>query len=127
MHNGPEATLITLATTRLFDDNVPWPADRETADTLRRKLQEMGLEERVSKNTFRSTSLGLALNVDLQTVFMGYWDTYDMILILREYGLIDEEEFEEILSLLEQDQYSEQMLRTRVRQAYREHYGATLH
>jgi hypothetical protein len=127
MHNGTEATLITLAATRLFDDNVTWPADRETADTLRRKLQEMGLEEQVSENTSRSTSLGLALNVDLQTVFMGQWDTYDMIIILGEYGLIDEEEFEEILSLLEQNQYSEQMLRTRVRQAYRKYYGAALH
>jgi hypothetical protein len=127
MHNGTEATLKTLATTRLFDDDVPWPADRETAAALGRILQEMGLEERVSENTFRRTSLGRALNIDLQTVFMGYWDITDMFFVLEEYSLIDEEEVEEILSLLEQGQYSEQMLRARVRQAYREHYGAALH
>jgi hypothetical protein len=87
----------------------------------------MGLEERVSENTFKRTSLGRALNIDLQTVFMGYWDITDMIFILEEHSLIDGEEVEEIFSLLEQDQYSIRMLRTRVRQAYREHYGAALH
>jgi hypothetical protein len=57
---------------RLFGSG-PWLADRESAVVLSRRLEQLGLEERVpgTSNTWRNTPLGRELHFDLLMVFVG--------------------------------------------------------
>ena len=50
-----------------------WLADMETAAILERRLEQMGLEERVpgDRETWRSTPLGRELHSHLLMVFLG--------------------------------------------------------
>ena len=75
----------------------PWPADREAVSAVRRKLKQMGLVEQVRDEplTWRTTPLGKELNVDLFQVFLGVCHV-DVPIILDEYGLLDESEFDAI-------------------------------
>ena len=53
-----------------------WLADWETAAILSRRLEQMGLEERVpgDREIWRSTPLGRELHSDLLMVFLVLWD-----------------------------------------------------
>ena len=75
-----------------------WLADRETAAILSRRLEQMGLEERVSgdRETWRSTPLGRELHSHLLMVFLGLWDEWEVPMILQDYGVIDDLECEAI-------------------------------
>jgi len=118
--------LATIASTRLFGHE-GWLADREAAIKLNEALQAMGLREQVSANTFRNTSLGNELKVDLYEVFMGLWEPWDMIHVLEEHGLLDEDEVDHLFDLLERDEkHYEPPFKARVQQAYRNFHKATV-
>src|SRR3977135_4156958 len=69
-----------------------WLADRESAAILSRRLEQMGLEERVPRDsdTSRSTPLGKELHSHLLMVFLGLWDEWDIPMILEDHDLIDD-------------------------------------
>jgi hypothetical protein len=79
-----------------------WLADRETAAILSRRLEQMGLEERVSgdRETWRSTPLGRELHSHLLMLFLGLWDEWEVPMILQDYGVIDDLECEAIWGFL---------------------------
>jgi hypothetical protein len=115
--------LEAIVAVRLFGDG-NWLVDRESGPALSKVLQEMGLEEQLPNDpkTTRSTSLGKEFNIDLQMVFMGLWEPWDMIFILEEHELIDTDEVDTLVDLLNAEKYSD--LRTRVKQAYRDYHKA---
>jgi hypothetical protein len=92
------AELENMVVARLFSGQ-PWLADWETNSAYRRKLIEMGLVEQVraEPRTWQNTPLGKELDVELFQVFMGLIYEWDIPLILEEYGLINESEFNAIL------------------------------
>ncbi len=116
--------LHAIMITRLFGSR-PWLADREAADALRNKLDEMGLQERVLGGdcTTRSTALGNELQLDLVMVFIGLWVEWEMPMILEDHGLIDEDDTDRLFDLLETCGDPERLLRPIVRKAYRDHYN----
>src|SRR5262249_24618120 len=67
---------------RLFGDR-PWLADRETCSMLHKQLTALGLQEHLSDSTLQRTRLGKELNLDLQIVFMGLLEPYDMPYVLE--------------------------------------------
>jgi hypothetical protein len=87
MHKKREIAtrLAVISGTRLFGQE-QWLVDREAAIKLNETLGAMGLCEQVSANTFRNTTLGNELKVDLYEVFMGLWEPWDMIHVLEEHG-----------------------------------------
>jgi hypothetical protein len=89
-----------------------------------RRLEEMGLEERVpgEKETWRSTPLGRELRSDLLMVFLGLWDEWEVPEILEHYGVIDDLECESLWDLLGAGHDPETVLKRYVLQAYFAHY-----
>ncbi len=116
--------LHAMMVTRLFGGR-PWLADREACGALSKKLDKLGLQERVPGEslTTRSTALGNELQLDLVMVFIGLWVEWDMPAILEEYGLIDALDESRIYDLLETCSDPEHVLRPFVRKAFREHYN----
>ena len=104
-----------------------WLADRETAAILGRKLEQMGLEERVpgDRETWRSTPLGRELHSHLLMVFLGLWDEWEVPVILQDYGVIDDLECETIWGFLGAGRDAEAVLKKYVREAYFAHYKRT--
>src|SRR5262245_21343390 len=86
-------TLHALIDESLFGSR-PWLGDREITSALTKKLNTLGLSEPVpgQPNTSRSTALGREVNIDLMQVFMGTWYEYEVPMILKDYGLISEDE-----------------------------------
>jgi hypothetical protein len=118
--------LAVISSTRLFGEE-QWLVDREAAIKLDEALQAMGLHEKVSANTFRNTTLGKEVDVDLHMVFMGLWEPWEMVLILEERGLLDEDEVDPLFDLLERDEkHYEPPFKARVQQAYRNFHKATV-
>jgi hypothetical protein len=117
--NKPEiiAELENMVAARLFSGQ-PWLADCETNSAYHRKLIEMGLLEQVRDEpvTWRNTPLGNELNVDLFEVFMGLWCEWEVPMILEEYGLLSESEFDAIIENTSED--AETLLSGYVRRAY---------
>jgi len=109
---------------RLFGRR-PWYADSETCNAINRKLDDIGLQERVpgDNNTRTSTSLGGELNLDLVMVFIGLWFEWDMLWILEEHGLIDEIEGDLISEKLEAGHDPERVILPFVRRAYFDFYN----
>src|SRR4051794_40677188 len=108
---------------RLFGGH-RWVADMESAPILRRRLEEMGLQEQVpgEKETSRSTPLGRELHSDLLMVFLGLRDEWEVPSILEDYGVIDDLECEAIWRLLGAGRDPEIVLKKYVRKAYFAHY-----
>ena len=79
----------------------------------------MGLVEvvRVEPQMWRLTPLGRELDVDLFEVFMGLWDEWEVPMILEEYHLIDETEFNDICERISEAN-AESVLRGYVKRAY---------
>jgi hypothetical protein len=111
---------------RLFGSG-PWLADRESAVVLSRRLEQLGLEERVpdTSDTWRNTPLGRELHFDLLMVFVGLWDEWDMVSILEGHGFIDDLEVEHIQNLLQAGRDPEIVLKKHVREAYLKYYRTT--
>jgi hypothetical protein len=61
----------------------------------------------------------LKFNIDLQMVFMGLLEPWDMIFTLQEYKLIDDDEADTLADLLQAEKYSD--FRARVKKAYCDH------
>jgi len=101
-----------------------WLADREACDALSRKLDDLGLQERVSgdEDTSRKRPLGNELPLDLIMVFLGLWDEWEMPNILERHGLIDEIDESRIYDLLASSRDPERVLRPIVRKAFRDHF-----
>jgi hypothetical protein len=111
--------LENMVVARLFGRQ-PWLADRETYSAVKRKLIQMGLVEQVRDEplnrkliqmglvevvrdeplTWQITPLGKELEVDLFEVFMGIKWKCDVPIILAEYGLLNESEFDAILECM---------------------------
>ena len=88
-----------MVVARLFSGQ-PWLADPETCSAVNRKLIEMGLLKQVHDDpiiAWRITPLGRELDVELFHVFLGVWHYCEVPLILEEYGLLSEAEFDAIL------------------------------
>jgi hypothetical protein len=108
---------------RLFAQD-PWRCDRETLDALRRRLEQMGLEERVpdQADTWRATPLGVELHLDLMMVFMGLWENYEMPIFLAKYDLMDEITAESLQNQLFDPRFdSDPVLLPLVRECYRKY------
>jgi hypothetical protein len=112
------AELENMIAARLFSDQ-PWLADPETISAYHRNLIQMGLVEQVcaEPRTWRITPLGKELDVDLFQAFMGLWCEWEVPLILEEYGLINESEFNAILECAT-DADAERLLSGYVKRAY---------
>jgi hypothetical protein len=108
---------------RLFEGDQSL-ADRETAPVLTKRLEQLGLEERVpaEKDTWRSTALGRELHFDLLSVFLGLWDEWEVPTILEKYGVIDDLECEAIWDAFEAGRDPETILKKYVLKAYFAHY-----
>jgi hypothetical protein len=111
---------------RLFGGH-RWLADRDSAPILGRRLEQMGLQERIpgEKETSRSTPLGRELHSDLLMVFLGLWDEWEVPMILEDYDVIDDLESEYIWGLLGAGRDPETVLKKYVREAYFKHYNRT--
>jgi hypothetical protein len=112
------AELENMVAARLFGDQ-PWLADPETTSAYHRKLIQMGLWEQVRDEplTWRITPLGKELDVDLFRAFMGLWYEWEVPLILEEYGLINESEFNAIIECTSEAD-AERLLSGYVKRAY---------
>jgi hypothetical protein len=115
--------LDAIVVSRLFG-NGSWLADRETSLALQRILLQMKLEEQIpgENSTYRSTALGLELNIDLLMVFMGLWCEWEIPYLLEKNGLLDESQCGAILDRLGRGRDPERLLRRHVQQAYIDYY-----
>jgi hypothetical protein len=111
---------------RLFGP-AAWPVDRESAERVHTTLLRMGLVEEVpgQADTWRNTPLGSELHLDLLQVFMGFWDKWDIPTILERYGLIEEQEVDDLWWVLDVDAGWERTLKDYVRRAYLAFYNPT--
>ena len=98
------AELENMVVARLFSGQ-PWLADWETNSAYHQKLIKMGLVEQVRDEppTWRNTPLGNELDIDLFQVFMGLWCEWEVPMILEEYGLLNESEFDAIIENTSED------------------------
>jgi len=117
------AELENMVVARLFGRQ-RWLADRETYSAVNRKLIQMGLVEVVSvePQTWRATPLGKELDVDLFQVFMGLWCEWEVPMILQDYHLIDESEFD---AICQSEADAESLLSGYVKRAYFDYRKAT--
>ena len=108
---------------RLFGDR-PWLADYEACAALRRKLDAMGLQERISghPSMTRDTALGREVHLDLVMVFIGLMDETEIPATLEGYGLLDEVAVDRLYDQLEASEDPERVLRPVVQTAYRDHF-----
>lgn len=118
-------TIDAIVTQRLFGDGA-WLVNFETCIALIRTLETLGLSEQLPDGDSRCTKLGKEINADLQEVFMGLYDPFDALEILHCCKLVSDEEFEELIDLLEmkEEEEYEPLLRARVQQAYRDYYNS---
>ena len=107
---------------RLFGSRL-WLVDRETAGAVERRLNDLGLLERIAADvdTWRMTPLGRELKADLVKVFVGLTDECDSVWTLEDHGLLDESDASRIYDLMERRD-REIVLRPYVQKAYRQHY-----
>jgi hypothetical protein len=112
------AELENMVVARLFDRR-PWLADQETASVYHRKLIQMGLVEQVrdEPQTWRDTSLGKELDVELFQVFMGIFSEWEVPMILENYGFLDDSEADAILERMTEAN-AERLLSGYVKRAY---------
>ena len=118
------AELENMVAARLFSGR-PWLADLETNSAYHRKLIKMGLVEQVRAEppTWQNTALGKEVDVDLFEVFMGHFSEWDAPFILKERGLLNESEFENIIESMSEAN-AERLLSGYVKRAYFEYRKA---
>jgi hypothetical protein len=111
------AELEAMAWYRLFN-SCQWLADRETIYAVNQKLIKMGLVERISSDTWRTTPSGKELDVNLFEVFMGLFDAWEVPSILEDHRLIDEWEIDSLYARMSRKANHESVLIGYVRRAY---------
>jgi hypothetical protein len=118
------AELENMVVARLFSRR-PWLADLETNSAYHRKLIKMGLVEQVraEPSTWQNTALSKEVDVDLFEVFMGHFSEWDVPFILKERGLLNESEFENIIESMSEAN-AERLLSGYVKRAYFEYRKA---
>jgi hypothetical protein len=96
-----------------------WPANRESATSCWKMLNELGLQEDVPETPgdTRSTALGLELNVELMTMFAGVWSIWDVPAVLEENGYLDREEESAIWEALSEEE-AQRLIHRYVLRAY---------
>ncbi len=77
------------------------------------------------QETWRSTPLGRELHSHLLMVFLGLWAEWEVPVILKDYGVIDDLECEAIWGFLGAGRDAEAVLKKYVREAYFAHYKRT--
>ncbi len=109
---------------RLFG-SCSWLADREACGVLSQKLDDLGLQERVTgyEDTSQNTALGQELQLDLVMVFIGLWNELEVPIILERHGLIDEIEETRIYDQMGAGIDPEYLLRPLVKRAFLDHYN----
>jgi hypothetical protein len=119
------AELENMVVARLFSGR-PWLADREIISAYNRKPLQMGLVEQVcgEPQTWRNTPLGKELDIDLFQAFIGLWYEWEIPLILEEYGLLNESEFDAIIECTSEAD-AERLLSGYVKRAYFDYRKAT--
>ena len=118
--------LHAMIDSRLFGSR-PWLADREACDAMNKRLHDMGLDEEVpgEPGTTRSTNFGMEQRLNLMMVFLGLFDEWDMLIILKNYGLIDELERDQLFDRMVDGVDPERVLLRIVRRAYFDFYNPT--
>ena len=95
--------------------------------TVSQQFLELGLWEVVDeRGAWGSTALGLELNAKLLSVFAGNWVDDEMPMILRENGLITEDEEDEIYLRFEGQETSEEILRPVVQRAFVDYFRSSV-
>ncbi len=105
---------------RLVNNTAPWPMHISDLADFYKAVEIMGLVETVpgEPSTHRNTPLGEAINLHLLMAFLGIFEASEVPWVLQDNGLIDEPEFEWMLSLLGDDGVDHAPLRPAVRRAY---------
>jgi hypothetical protein len=116
--------LENMVVSRLFGPQ-PWLADRETSLGLSEQLLQMGLIEIVCVEpcTWKFSSLGKELDVDLFEVFLGLIYEWEVPTILERYGLINESEVDIICTNMDKAN-AESVLSEYVKRAYFKYHNA---
>ena len=109
--------LHAVIATRLLGEG-PWLMEREDALKSNERALEMGLEEQVTRDTSKFTSLGEELDFDLLSVFMGSWDYRDIPIILKQRGLITNSEADAIYEHWAKRADPEVVMKSCVQKAY---------
>jgi hypothetical protein len=129
------AELENLVNDRLFVG--PWYAtDRATNDAIHEKFVALGLIEELHDGlgSCQGTPLGNELHAQLFEVFIGHWDAWEVPMILKDFGLIDEAERDALFDRLAEaeerhapleDAAAEAVLLPHVRRAYCKYRNAT--
>ena len=86
---------------QLFE-STSWPIADDEVLTFWRTVDEMGLQETVpgAKDTYRYTAFGIDCGVELASCFIGAHEPFEIPMILKEHGLIDDAEEEAFHSFL---------------------------
>ena len=86
-------------------ETTSWPTADDEVRTFWRTVEEMGLQETVpgTKDTFRYTALGIDCGVELASCFIGAHEPFEIPMILKEHGLIDDAEEEAFHSFLSEE------------------------
>jgi hypothetical protein len=109
--------LHAVIATRLLGEG-PWLMEREDALKSNERALEMRLEEQVTRDTSKFTSLGEELDFDLLSIFMGRWDYRDIPIILKKRGLIINSEADAIYEHWAKCHNPELAMKSYVRKAY---------
>ncbi|XIA64956.1 hypothetical protein ACFIOY_00250 [Bradyrhizobium sp. TZ2] len=93
-------------------ETTSWPADENEVRAFWRTVEEMGLKETVpgTKDTFRVTALGKDCGVTLAACFIGAYEPFEIPMILKEHGLIDDAEEKAFHSFLSEELAGDELL-----------------
>ena len=86
-------------------ESTSWPIADDEVRAFWRTVEEMGLKETVpgTKDTFRVTALGKDCGVTLASCFIGAFEPFEIPMILKKHGLIDDAEEEAFHSFLSEE------------------------
>ena len=109
---------------RLFG-NKPWPVDNDSEGWVWATQLELGLIENVAgkDQTFRKTSLGTELHIDLMNAFMGFWEPFELPEVLEMRGLINKKDVKHLRWVLSRGAGWERIFKAYMLQAYYVYYN----
>ena len=106
-------------------ESTSWPIADDEVRPFWRTVEEMGLWETVpgTKDTFRYTALGIDCGAELASCFIGAIEPFEIPMILKEHGLIDDAEEESFNSFLIEEVAGEGVLLRHVEVLVRRAHG----